>query len=107
MLPDLLRSIGVSDRRNRTANRVFFQAAARIQGVGGGFDARIEDISWSGVRMRLPRETLGLKDTSGIGAAAATVEHLLKSQVPLHLMRVKSRTLEDLFLELTGHALRA
>ena len=37
----------------------------------------------------------------------ATLRTLIELQVPLDRLQVRSRTLEDLFLELTGHQLRA
>lgn len=70
---------GVSDRRNRASNRVFFHAPARLVGEGGAFDARVEDISWTGVRLRLARQALGLPADAGIGSTAASVEFLLGS----------------------------
>ena len=36
-----------------------------------------------------------------------TIRHLLARQIPLQQLQVRSPTLEDLFLELTGHHLRA
>jgi ABC-2 type transport system ATP-binding protein len=36
-----------------------------------------------------------------------TIRHLLTQQISLHHLQVRSPTLEDLFLELTGHHLRA
>ncbi len=36
----------------------------------------------------------------------ATIRHLLERQISLHQLQVRSPTLEDLFLELTGHHLR-
>jgi ABC-2 type transport system ATP-binding protein len=36
----------------------------------------------------------------------ATLRHLMEREVPLEGMRVKSPSLEDLFLELTGRELR-
>ncbi|MCU7845678.1 MAG: ABC transporter ATP-binding protein [Candidatus Thiodiazotropha sp. (ex Monitilora ramsayi)] len=36
-----------------------------------------------------------------------TIRHLLSRQISLHQLQVRSPTLEDLFLELTGHHLRA
>ncbi len=38
---------------------------------------------------------------------AATLRWLIAREVPLHHLKVKSRTLEDLFLELSGRELRA
>jgi ABC-2 type transport system ATP-binding protein len=37
----------------------------------------------------------------------ATIRHLLDRQISLHKLQVRSPTLEDLFLELTGHHLRS
>lgn len=75
----------MTERRNRASNRVFFHAPARIRGHGGTFEARIEDISWSGVRLRLERSTLDLKEDAGIGAAAGAAECLLGDAFPVSL----------------------
>jgi hypothetical protein len=69
----------VKESQNRKANRVFFQAPARLCAAYGIFDATIEDISWSGIRLRMNRSDLNLKPGAGIGAAAACVQHLLGS----------------------------
>ncbi len=41
------------------------------------------------------------------GDVNKTIEHLLQFDIPLNRLRIRSRNLEDLFLELTGKELRA
>ncbi len=59
-----------------------------------------------------PRVTLDYKQRDGVAEittpdVGATVAHLLAAGVSLAQLRVRERTLEDLFLELTGKELRA
>jgi ABC-2 type transport system ATP-binding protein len=74
---------------------------------------------FEGVWLELPRQSFapgadfpwkvhGTEDTLGIHTADvnATLRHLMERGVPLEGLRVKSPTLDDLFLELTGRDLR-
>lgn len=67
----------MTDRPNRNANRVFFRAPATIRGAQGRYEARIEDISWTGVRLRILRADLEIRSDAGIGAAASCVQYRL------------------------------
>lgn len=73
------------DSTKREANRVFFRAPARICAANGVFGARIEDISWTGIRLRVRCADLDLQPGAGIGAAAACVQHHLGSDFSANL----------------------
>ncbi len=67
----------MNDRPNRSSNRVFFRAPALIRGAQGRYEARVEDISWGGTRLRVRRTDLEVRADAGIGAAASCVQYRL------------------------------
>jgi len=65
---------------NRESQRVQFACAAILRGVCGQFEAAAQDISMTGVRVRVARETLKLDKEARFGAAAACVQNRIGSR---------------------------
>lgn len=65
---------------NRESQRVQLTCAANLRGVCGQFEATVQDISMTGVRVRVSRETLKLDRDARFGPAAACVQNRIGSR---------------------------
>lgn len=75
----------MSQEPARRYSRIPFHGRARVRGSDGGFDARIEDISVSGVRLRVDGAALKLDLAAGLGPAAACIRSRIGARFVIEL----------------------
>ncbi|MDJ0521566.1 MAG: hypothetical protein QNJ90_05765 [Planctomycetota bacterium] len=82
----------VAQDPNRRANRIEISRRALIRGVCGDFYATAEDLSLTGVRVRVPRSELRIAEGADLATAAAIVQTRIGSRCVIELgLRQMSR----------------
>lgn len=79
----------MSQDRSRRAPRIAFSTKALLKGSCGAFDASVEDISLTGIRLRIAREVLRLQEEADLAEAAACVQTRIGSRFVTELQASK------------------